>query len=392
MKEHVLILATTNNFLLKFELNNVKQLIDMGYTVHYAANLLEPVYTDDRLKMKAMGIVLHHIEIARSPYMFKNNFKALLQLKKLIKEYGIKIIHCHTPVGGLLGRLAVLGIKRGRPVVIYTAHGFHFYKGAPLYNRLVFFNIERVLARLTDIIIVINEEDYAALGRLWLKKGAAVFKINGVGLDLCRYKPQSEKLRARLRRMLKLSDSQFFILSVGELNDNKNHVGMLNALKLLKDNNKLYNIKYGIVGDGFLKWQLLDSIKRLGLEDVATLYSYRQSPRAFLAACDGFAFVSKREGLGMAALEALAMGVPVIATDNRGTREYMQDGKNGFVVPFGDTAALANAILKLKNLDISALGQIKEAAAATPYNFDVKASFKVMEKVYNFAKDKTKGR
>ena len=91
MKEHVLILATTNNFLLKFELNNVKQLIDMGYTVHYAANLLEPVYTDDRLKMKAMGIVLHHIEIARSPYMFKNNFKALLQLKKLIKEYGIKI-------------------------------------------------------------------------------------------------------------------------------------------------------------------------------------------------------------------------------------------------------------------------------------------------------------
>ena len=392
MKEHVLILATTNNFLLRFEYDNLKLLLGMGYTVHYAANLLEPVYTDDRLKLHAMGVRLHHIDIARSPYMLKANLKALFELKRIIEKYNIKIIHCHTPVGGVLGRLSArLTGKTTRPVVIYTAHGFHFYKGAPLYNRLVFYSAERVLAHFTDILIVINSEDLAAAKRLRLKKGASVYKIDGVGVNLKKYKPQSDKLRCRLRRVLGLRPGDFFILSVGELNHNKNHTDMLLALKLLKDEGSLENIKYGIVGDGFLKWQLVSKIKELGLYSTVTLYGSRLSPRAFLAAADAMAFVSKREGLGMAALEALAMGVPVIATDNRGTREYMQDGQNGFVVPLGDTAALAKSILTLKNLSADKLFKMKNCATATALKFDTLVTRECMKRVYNDAQNRIKG-
>lgn len=392
MKEHVLILATTNNFLLRFEYDNLKLLLGMGYTVHYAANLLEPVYTDDRLKLHAMGVRLHHIDIARSPYMLKANLKALFELKRIIEKYNIKIIHCHTPVGGVLGRLSArLNGKAIRPVVIYTAHGFHFYKGAPLYNRLVFYSAERALAHFTDILIVINSEDLAAAKRLRLKKGASVYKIDGVGVNLKKYKPQSDKLRCRLRQVLGLRPGDFFILSVGELNHNKNHADMLWALKLLKDKGSLENIKYGIVGDGFLKWQLVSKIKELGLDGTVTLYGSRQSPRAFLAAADGMAFVSKREGLGMAALEALAMGVPVIATDNRGTREYMQNGKNGFVVPLGDTAALAKSILTLKSLKADKLLKMKSCAAETALRFDTLVTRKCMKRVYNDAQNRIKG-
>ncbi len=392
MKEHVLILATTNNFLLRFEYDNLKLLLGMGYTVHYAANLLEPVYTDDRLKLHAMGVRLHHIDIARSPYMLKANLKALFELKRIIEKYNIKIIHCHTPVGGVLGRLSArLTGKTKRPVVIYTAHGFHFYKGAPLYNRLVFYSAERALAHFTDILIVINSEDLAAAKRLRLKKGASVYKIDGVGVNLKKYKPQSDKLRCRLRRVLGLRPGDFFILSVGELNHNKNHTDMLLALKLLKDEGSLENIKYGIVGDGFLKWQLVSKIKELGLYSTVPLYGSRLSPRAFLAAADAMAFVSKREGLGMAALEALAMGVPVIATDNRGTREYMQDGQNGFVVPLGDTAALAKSILTLKNLSADKLFKMKSCAAETALKFDTLVTRECMKRVYNDAQNRIKG-
>ena len=166
---------------------------------------------------------------------------------------------------------------------------------------------------------------------------------------------------------------------------------MLLALKLLKDEGSLENIKYGIVGDGFLKWQLVSKIKELGLYSTVTLYGSRLSPRTFLAAADAMAFVSKREGLGMAALEALAMGVPVIATDNRGTREYMQDGQNGFVVPLGDTAALAKSILTLKNLSADKLFKMKNCATATGLKFDTLVTRECMKRVYNDAQNRIKG-
>lgn len=124
MEKHVLILATTNDFLLKFEQDNVALLQAMGYTVHYAANLREPAYLSDRERIRARGVVPHHIDIARSPYLLGDNRRALRQVLCLLRRWEMGAIHCHTPVGGLVGRLAGR-LAPTRPVVVYTAHGFH---------------------------------------------------------------------------------------------------------------------------------------------------------------------------------------------------------------------------------------------------------------------------
>lgn len=180
MEKHVLILATTNDFLLKFEQDNVALLQAMGYTVHYAANLREPAYLSDRERIRAREVVPHHIDIARSPYLLGDNRRALRQVLCLLRRWEMGAIHCHTPVGGLVGRLAGR-LAPTRPVVVYTAHGFHFYRGAPLYNQLAFYPVEWNLARYTDILVTINSEDYRAARRLPLRRGGKVFQLPGVG-------------------------------------------------------------------------------------------------------------------------------------------------------------------------------------------------------------------
>ena len=188
MEKHVLILATTNDFLLKFEQDNVALLQAMGYTVHYAANLREPAYISDRERIRARGVVPHHIDIARSPYLLGDNRRALRQVLCLLRRWEMGAIHCHTPVGGLVGRLAGR-LAPTRPVVVYTAHGFHFYRGAPLYNQLAFYPVEWNLARYTDILVTINSEDYRAARRLPLRRGGKVFQLPGVGLDRREFSP-----------------------------------------------------------------------------------------------------------------------------------------------------------------------------------------------------------
>ena len=232
MEKHVLILATTNDFLLKFEQDNVALLQAMGYTVHYAANLREPAYISDRERIRARGVVPHHIDIARSPYLLGDNRRALRQVLCLLRRWEMGAIHCHTPVGGLVGRLAGR-LAPTRPVVVYTAHGFHFYRGAPLYNQLAFYPVEWNLARYTDILVTINSEDYRAARRLPLRRGGKVFQLPGVGLDRREFSPLPPAERAILRQRLGVAPEEFFLLSVGELNQNKNHQVVLEALSRL---------------------------------------------------------------------------------------------------------------------------------------------------------------
>lgn len=330
MEKHFLILATTSDFLWKFEMENVKILQQMGYVVHYAANMNEPHYLPGPEKIQALGVQAHHIDIARSPFMVQYNYAALHQLAAIIKSYQIRILHCHTPVGGLLGRLA--GRLCKGLVVIYTAHGFHFYRGAPLLNRVAYYSVEKALAKSTDFLIVINREDYEIAKKFRLKKNGRVEQIPGVGLDLEKFHPLPEERRRILRRQLGIGTEDCFFVSVGELNENKNHRVVLEALDKLRHlRGSLAGIRYGICGDGFFRDRLQRWIAELNLSGVVTLYGYRTDIPQMLGCADAAVFPSIREGLGMAGLEALAMGIPVIAADNRGTREYMRHGKNGFV-------------------------------------------------------------
>lgn len=388
MGKHVLILTTTHEFLGKFEQDNVKILQHMGYTVHYASNMREPHYVNDWERIKNMGVLAHHIEIARSPFLFRENKMALHQLLGLIKTYKIQLLHCHTPVGGVLGRLAGLLYREENLVVIYTAHGFHFYKGAPLLNWMAYYPVERWLARYTDILIVINQEDFERARHFRLKKGGCLYRIPGVGLDVRAYAPLSGEERQRRRRKLGIGEEDFFLVSVGELNENKNHQVVLEALAKLKGKGQGRRIRYGICGDGFFRDRLKEQVQRLGLSGQVTLYGYCPRISVILGCADASVFPSRREGLGMAGLESLAMGVPVVAADNRGTREYMRNGKNGVVCRYDDVDGFARGMLYIMDMEEQEREQMRQECVDTVRPFQKRKVRDRMCKIYVCADQK----
>ncbi len=383
MDKQILILATTRDFLTKFEQENVKILRRMGYVVHYAANLHEPSYAAGDDPFERMGVQAHHIDIARSPYLLDDNEKALRQVLALLQKYPICAIHCHTPVGGVLGRLAGRFCSQKGIVVVYTAHGFHFYQGAPVFNRLVYRPVEGYLARYTDILIVINEEDHRTARRFRLKKGGHVYRIPGVGLDTGVFCPLPPEKRAAMREQLGIEPGQFFLVSVGELNENKNQKIVLEALARMKRTGQdISSIRYGICGDGFFRERMQRWIVEMGLRQTVTLYGHCSRVADILGCADAAAFPSRREGLGMAGLEALAMGVPVLAADNRGTREYMEHGRNGFVCEWDDADGFIRGIRAIQKLD-----PVRKAAMAAYCRESVKPFEKeytnaIMRKIY----------
>lgn len=383
MDKHILIITTTHEFLLKFEKENVRLLQRMGFTVHYATNLKEPSYISDEDRIRAMGVMIHPIHIARSPFRFGDNGRALRQILELIRKYRIQVVHCHTPVGGVLGRLAGGFSRQVRPVVLYTAHGFHFYKGAPLFNRMVYLPVEKTMAHFTDLLIVINEEDYRVARHFHLKKGGEVYKIPGAGLDQTRFHPLPDDRRNRLRQALGIDDQVFFLVSVGELNENKNQKVVLDALVRMREKGEdLSAIRYGICGDGFFRERMERWIRELGLEKTVVLFGYRDDVPDILGCADAAVFPSRREGLGMAGLEALGMGVPLIAADNRGTREYMEDGRNGFVCRYDDPDGFAYAIQRMRRLSLAEKEWMRAHCIDAVQPFDRRYTRAMMERIY----------
>ena len=376
----ILILTTVSGFLEKFERENVRLLKEMGYKIHYAANADTPVYLDTASGFRRQGISFHNISISKSPAAVFKNLRAYRQLKKIIKENDICAIHCHTPVGGLLGRL--LG-RKFKLKVIYTAHGFHFYKGASKLNNFIYTSAEKWLARFTDAIITINKEDFDAACGFCLKPGGKVYRINGVGLDTKKFTPVSAQERKESRGRLNIKADELFIVSVGELNKNKNHETVVIALgELLKETD--LKIKYMICGDGPYRARLEEKIADLNLRDDVFTPGYVNDVRKVLWAADLFIFPSKREGLGMAAVEALASGIPVIAADNRGSREYMADGINGFVCISNTPAEYKELITKFVQLDAGSRERMKAECVRSAAPFGAENTAAVMKDAYGF--------
>lgn len=386
MEKNILILTTTNEFLRKFEWENVKQLIQMGYTVHYASNMKEPPYVSDREWIEKMGVQVHPIEIMRSPYMWKENKKALLQILALIEKYEIHLIHCHTPVGGLLGRLAGKLSRKSDLLILYTAHGFHFYKGAPLLHWLIYYQVEKYLAHYTDILIVINQEDYKQAKKFRLKKGGSLYQIPGVGLDCSYFSPVTPQEKIKIRESFGLDQRAFVMVSLGELNENKNHKVVLEALRRMGNEEKeRYRLCYIICGDGFYRENLEKWIKEYNLESQVFLYGHRRNVKEILGCADISIFPSKREGLGMAALESLAMGIPVLASDNRGTREYMVHKKNGYICQWDDVDGMIKGIEFFRNLSWNDRIKMADFCRKTAKPFDKRYAREKMKGVYEEA-------
>lgn len=385
--KNILILTTVSGFLDKFETGNVALLQELGYQVHYASNMNEQHYLFDPGKIRRMGVVLHHIDIARSPYMIQNYTKALFQLKQIIEKNQICAIHCHEPVGGVLGRLAGALFKKEKLQVVYTAHGFHFFKGAPIINNTLYYLVEKILAHKTDILVVINQEDYKNAEKLRLKPGGRVYRIPGVGLDLEKYVPLSKEEKAERRKEFWIQEEDCFFVSVGELNENKNQEVVLKALaRLRKQGVDISHMKYGICGDGFFRRRIAAKIYELHLENNVILYGYRNDVPQILGCADFSVFPSRREGLGMAGLEALAMGIPLLAANNRGTREYVRPGINGYFCDSDDVQQWANGIWRMRewtmNLPDDNQTVIRQRCRKSVAAFEKKRTDAVMRMVY----------
>lgn len=373
--EKVLFLTTIGGFLQQFEMNDVGILQEMGYEIHYASNLRNPVYNMDIPAMEEQGVRVHHIDIQKMPSHILKNGKALIQLLQLVKREQIRVIHCHNPMGGVLGRL--ISMFCGRKIyTIYTAHGFHFYEGAPKRNWIVFYPVEKCLAKFTDCLITINKEDYEKALHFSLRKGGHVFRIPGVGIHTKRFAAQ-EGMRRQTREKFGVPDDVFYLLSVGELNQNKNHIVILRAMAQIPDK----KIWLGICGEGYMKEALEEEAESLGIKDRFTLFGFRNDIPQMLSMADCFVFPSLREGLGIAAIEAMAAGVPLITSDCRGTREYARDQINGLVCVDDRPEAYAKAIVQLRD-DAEKRRSMSEACVNMSSYFDISVTDSIMRQVY----------
>lgn len=373
----VLIIASTGGFLSQFLKGDVAVLQELGYEIHYASNFDHNVYSFDPKELTDQGVKLHAVGLHKKPWHVLANARALRQLTDIIRTEQIDLIHCHNPVGGMLGRLAGVMTRDVRPKVIYTAHGFHFFKGAPASYWIMFYPIERLLARATDLIITINREDMERAERFHLKKGGRVELIHGVGLDPDRFRPRPEA-RDRMRRELGIPERAFHMVTAAELNANKNQSTVLKAMADIRDK----DIYYSICGRGEKEEELRDLITKLGLSGRARLLGYRTDMEMVLQSADCFVFPSRREGFGMAAVEALATGIPVIAADNRGTREYMLPHENGFVCLADDQVTFAEAIGKLKE-DMGLRSSLSKGALRSAAKFKCDATMDRMREIYS---------
>lgn len=285
--------------------------------------------------------IFYDTAFERFPFKL-NNIKAFFSLRKIIKREKFDIIHCHTPSGGVLARLAAIGTKKKGSRVIYTAHGFHFFKGAPLLNWLIYFPVEWFCSFFTDTLITINQEDYAFAKKHMHAK--QIEYIHGVGVDIDKYKT-IEVDRTQKRKELGIPENSVAVLSVGELNDNKNHETVLRAIAKIDRK----DIVYLICGKGDKKEYLENLAKELGMEKRLILAGFRTDVAEIYKCCDIFAFPSKREGLGLAALEAMASGLPVVGSNVHGIPDYLIDNETGFKCRPLDIDDFAEKIISLSN-------------------------------------------
>lgn len=267
------------------------------------------------------------------------------QLSKRLSEKDYDLVHCHSPIGAALCRLA---FRRSKTKVIYTAHGFHFYDGAPLKNWLIFYPVEKILARYTDILITINQEDYERAETFNVRD--KVVKVNGVGIDTSKFKEKNyEKKNLQLLNDLNLSENDVILTSVGQLSKRKNHRVVIEALAKLQNR----KIKYLIVGEGELRNELSHLIKENNLDNEVILLGFRSDIDQILGITDIFVLPSLQEGLPVSLMEAMGTGLPCIVSDIRGNRDLIQDEVGGYLFSPNDNIKLSILIDKLisnKNL------------------------------------------
>ena len=343
-KPKALMLASVASMIAQFNMQNIQLLLDNGYKVDVACNCKEGnTISDEQVKslikrLADKGVPVIHVPIPRKITDIKGIANSITQVKKMCDENQYNILHCHSPIGSVVARIAARDARNRGMKVIYTAHGFHFYKGAPKQNWLLFYPIEKICSNWTDVLITINKEDY-----VFAKKHMNVGRVEyvpGVGVDTKKFQLENFDKSAK-RKELGIKVDDFFILSVGELNQNKNQEVIVRAIAKL-NNPKIH---YFIAGKGAKADYLEELAKRLNVN--LHLLGYRTDIVELLNTADLYAFPSYREGLSVALMEAMAAGLPCVVSKIRGNVDLIEDGKGGYLVEPDDVEGFLFAIKDL---------------------------------------------
>lgn len=311
----ILYVATVvKTHIMEFHIPYLKMLKEMGWETAVAAR---NDYDDPNECAIPYCDTYYDIPFERNPFK-PGNIKAYKQLKRVIDEGNYDIIHCHTPVGAMLTRLAAADARKRGSKVFYTAHGFHFYKGAPLINWLAYYPGERILARKTDVLVTITKEDYQRAQQF---KAGRVEYIPGIGIDLNRFKKGAPEKAFALKRELGIPDGATVWLSVGEVNSNKNHRVVIQTLP------DFPNAWYVLCGRGSLIDDYRKLAEDLGVANRVIMTGYRTDVVGFYSMADLFVFPSFREGLPVALMEAMATELPCVAARNRGTDDLLEGSR-----------------------------------------------------------------
>lgn len=359
-----------------FNMDNILILKEFGYDVHVACDFRDrSVWSKEQIEnlvqnLKELNIKCHQIDFSRSIFKWKRHKKASQELEELLTKHSFEFIHCHAPIASIITRFVA---AKHKVKLIYTAHGFHFYKGAPIGNWL-FYPLEKYFSKYTDILITINQEDYARATKKFRAK--RIEHIPGVGIHFEKYRDIPIK-KNDIRKELGIPKEAFVVLSIGEVNDNKNHETIIRAIK----KTKMEDIYYLICGKGDRAEDLKKLSKELHLENRVKLLGFRDDIKEICSCADIFAFPSKREGLGLAALEAMSAGLPLITSNVHGINDYSIHGKTGYSYAPNDISGFAKGIIQLKNHPElrRKMGEYNKKAVL---QFDAAITNKIMRSIY----------
>ena len=332
--DKILFVATIDQHIRHFHYPFLEWFKNNGYEVHVASNGEEELLHVDKK---------HNIPFERSPFK-TNNIKAYKQLKKLIEANDYKLVHCHTPMGGAIARLSSISARKRGLKVLYTAHGFHFYKGAPKKNWLIYYPVEKLLSRFTDVLITINEEDYELANKKKFK-ARKVELVHGVGIDLKKFQPQTDQIKVDLRKKHGYRDEDFILIYVGELSYRKHQDTLIRIVEALKED--IPNLKLLLVGKGDYYNEYSSLIDSLGLNNFVHLLGYRRDVPELMLLSDIAVSSSRQEGLPVNVMEAMAVGLPLVVSDCRGNRDLVVNYANGFIVN-DDYLKFRDCIIELK--------------------------------------------
>lgn len=341
-----LILASVSSMIEAFNQENITLLQKSGFEVHVMSNFHEEEYEkysndlDFKKKLEQADVKVYDLPIQRNP-LSKENVSVYYQVKKILNEESYALIHCHTPIGGVLGRLAARQTKKAGTKVFYTAHGFHFFKGAPVKNWLIYYTVEKMLSSSTDCLITINPEDYNNAKKKHFRT-TDIELLNGVGINLNKFSPTTEVKKKELREKHGYADTDIILIYVAELIKRKNQT---QAILMMKELIKKHpQTKLLLVGDGQLTEEYTEMIDTHNLSDSIHMLGFRKDVPDLMSLSDICISTSRQEGLPVNVMEAMATGLPLVVTSCRGNRDLVHDDINGFVVDIDDHMAMAEKI------------------------------------------------